>query len=71
MREQRGPIRRRMLKAVNRWVMRRLQRKMEREWAEYKHPPEVSIGPFFRSRRSGRDGTHVYRSLVQIHFHRA
>jgi hypothetical protein len=63
-------MRRRMFIAINRWVMRRLQRKMMREWADYRHRPEVSVGPFFRSRRLARNGTQVYRSLVQIHFHR-
>jgi hypothetical protein len=42
---------------------------MEREWREYQQPPEVSVGPFFRSRRYNPAGTQVYRSLVQIHFH--
>jgi hypothetical protein len=50
-------------------MLRRLQRRVEREWREYKQPPEVSVGPFFRSRRLSRGETQVYRSLVQIHFH--
>jgi hypothetical protein len=56
--------------AIGRWVQRRLQRKLAREWSDYQHPPEVSLGPFFRSRRGEREGTQVYRSVVQIHFHR-
>lgn len=32
--------------------------------------PEVSVSPFFRSRRlRSAEGVEVYRSLVQIHFH--
>jgi hypothetical protein len=54
---------------MGRWLTRRLQRRMEREWREYQQPPEVSIGPFWGRRRKS-DGSHVYRSLVQIHFHR-
>jgi hypothetical protein len=51
------------------WLARRMQRRLEREWHEYQQPPEVSVGLFGRRPRSV-DGHHVYRSLVQIHFHR-
>jgi hypothetical protein len=49
--------------------MRRLQRRIEREWGQYRHSPEVSVSPFLGT-RSAKDGTHVYRSIVQIHFHK-
>jgi hypothetical protein len=51
------------------WMKRRLQKRVEREWREYKQPPEVSPGPFFRRKRPERGDTQVYRSMVQIHFH--
>jgi hypothetical protein len=56
-----------MAQRVGKWMFRRLQKRVEREWAEYEHSPKVSFSPL--RRRSGRDGTQVYRSLVQIHFH--
>lgn len=49
-------------------MARRLQKRVAREWHEYDHSPQVSVGPWFR-RRSPEGGTQVYRSLVQIHFH--
>jgi hypothetical protein len=64
-----APIRKRLAAAMGRWLTRRLQRRMEREWRAYQQPPEVSIGPFWGRRRKA-DGSHVYRSLVQVHFHR-
>jgi hypothetical protein len=63
------PVRKRVAAAMGRWLTRRLQRRMKREWREYQQRPEVSVGPFWR-RRQTADGSHVYRSLVQIHFHR-
>src|SRR5687767_3192371 len=65
----RPKLRERIANSVSSWMRRRLQRRVEREWQEYKQPPEVSVGPFFRSRRHSRGDTQVYRSLVQIHFH--
>jgi hypothetical protein len=49
-------------------MVRRLQKRAEREWREYEHAPKVSFGPLLR-KRSGTGGNEVYRSLVQIHFH--
>jgi hypothetical protein len=49
-------------------MVRRLQRRAEREWREYDHAPKVSFGPLLRKRSRG-DCAPVYRSLVQIHFH--
>jgi hypothetical protein len=63
-------LRERVAGVIGRWMMRRLQRRVAREWKDYRHPPEVSVGPFFRSRRHDREGAQVYRSFVQIHFHR-
>lgn len=62
------PWRTRMKRRVGSWIMRRLQKRLEREWREYEHAPKVSLGPW-RRRRSDEGGTPVYRSLVQIHFH--
>jgi len=49
-------------------MLKRLQRRMEREWREYDHAPKVSLGPWSR-KSTEHGGTQVYRSLVQIHFH--
>lgn len=62
------PWRKRMKRRVSGWIVRRLQKRVEREWREYEHAPKVSLGPW-RRRRSEAGGTQVYRSLVQIHFY--
>jgi hypothetical protein len=49
--------------------MRKLQRRLEREWREYTRPPEITVGPF-RGGHSARKTGQVYRSIVQIHFHK-
>jgi hypothetical protein len=61
-------LRERAALRVRKWISRRLQKRLEREWREYDHTPKVSFGPLLR-RCSKRAGTPVYRSLVQIHFH--
>jgi hypothetical protein len=61
-------LRERLKRRVGGWIVRRLQKRVEREWREYDHSPKVSLGPWSR-RRSEQGGTQVYRSLVQIHFH--
>jgi hypothetical protein len=66
---RKAPVRKRVAAAMGRWLTRRLQRRVAKEWREYEEPPEVSVGPFWRRHRK-TDGSHVYRSLVQIHFHR-
>lgn len=54
---------------VGRWILRRVQKRIEKEWREYEHTPKVSFGPLLPGRRAKRGDTHVYRSFVQIHFH--
>ena len=54
---------------MSRWILRRLQKRVEREWREYEHVPTVSFGPLLPGRRASRGETQVYRSFVQIHFH--
>ena len=61
-------LRDRISRKVGGWMVRRLQKRLEREWREYDHSPKVSLGPWSRQ-RSARGDTQVYRSLVQIHFH--
>lgn len=57
-----------MTQRLQGWMLRRLQKRIAREWQDYEHTPKVSLGPW-RRRRSGHGDTQVYRSLVQIHFH--
>ena len=59
----------RVTRRVGRWILRRLQKRVEREWREYEHRPKVSFGPLLPGIRVRRGETQVYRSFVQIHFH--
>jgi hypothetical protein len=60
-------LRERAAQRLGKWMVGRLQKRVEREWREYDHSPKVSVSPL--RGRSSHDGTQVYRSLVQIHFH--
>ena len=64
--EHKPSLRQRAVRRVGKWIANRLQKRAEREWAEYDHSPKVSFGPL---RRTNRGDAPVYRSLVQIHFH--
>ena len=66
--EPKPGLRKRIAHKVGQWLIKRLQKRAEREWAEYWHSPKVSFGPLVPA-RSDRHKPQVYRSLVQIHFH--
>ena len=51
---------------MSRWILRRLQKRAEKEWREYEH--KISFGPLL-PRRARAGEPQIYRSFVQIHFH--
>jgi hypothetical protein len=59
----------RIKRRMGRWILRRLQKRVEKEWREYDHSPRVTLGPWLPGRQAQRGETQVYRSFVQIHFH--
>jgi hypothetical protein len=48
-------------------MLKRVKRRLQREWAEYAHDPQIKIGRLLKGmRRRGR--RQVFRSLVQVNF---
>jgi hypothetical protein len=48
-------------------MLKRVKQRLQREWAEYAHDPEIKIGRLFKGMRR-REGRQVFRSLVQVNF---
>jgi hypothetical protein len=65
-RARRRTVREAAVDAVGRWLTRLGRRRIEREFAQFAHPPEI------KPRRllgfGGERSTHVFRSLVQVNF---
>ena len=66
--EHKQSLRTRLKRRVGRWMLKHLQKRLEREWREYEHAPKVTLASWSRRHRE-QGGTQVYRSLVQVHFH--
>jgi len=49
-------------------MLKRVRQRLQREWDEYSHDPEIKLGRLFKGMRS-RDGKQVFRSLVQVNFY--
>ena len=62
-------MRARLAAPLKRWAIGLAQRRIERELAEYRDPPELRSG-FFARRRLGPHGQQqVFRSLIQVNFY--
>jgi len=62
-------LRKRLAVSLRQWAMRRALRRVEREWGEYQHPPEMRVAPFFRRRPVSDGPPQVFRSLIQVNFY--
>jgi hypothetical protein len=58
--------RERVLRGLQNWAARQIEKRVRAEWEEYRRNPEVKA-PLFRKSRAG---AHVTRSLVQINFYK-
>jgi len=49
-------------------MLKRVRQRLQREWDEYSHDPEIKLGRLFKGMRS-REGKQIFRSLVQVNFY--
>jgi hypothetical protein len=62
--------RERVLRGIQAWAARQIERRVRQEWAEYGRP-EIRSGLFGRRARSANGpGPKVSRSLIQINFYK-
>jgi hypothetical protein len=52
---------------AQRWIARYARRRQRKELDQYLNPPKVRLAGF--RRRSGRSGSQVFRSLVQVNLY--
>jgi hypothetical protein len=58
-----------VLSSLKLWAARQIERRLRREWQEYRAQPEIRSGLFGRRARPGT-GPRVSRSLIQINFYK-
>jgi hypothetical protein len=49
-------------------MLKRVRQRLQREWDEYAHTPEIKLGRLFKGMRQ-REGKQIFRSLVQVNFY--
>jgi hypothetical protein len=66
--EYRAPWRERIKSNVRHWAQRRIERRLQAEWQEWRESAEVR--PTWFRRKPGGLRTQNFRSLVQVNFYR-